>query len=243
LRARLDNHRSEHCTDVLLICDPQRRGTQRKKGNPTLFRIVAGPAAESHVQLFHCEIPWLVRYLGLVKQPHEIKRQSFVSLLALLIGVGFGASSASGQASSGSRANLPSAQNPKASPQSQAKFALPRCPSAGLPPARTAFRPLLYSQSHSLVECESAFAQGAKRCRRLLPLSKQENTSQARKPQAGVFRAAPRADARGPRCASLSSVAERADMSGRQRGLKPGERRVLAARGPTDGDRAPARRE
>jgi hypothetical protein len=66
----------------------------------------------------------------------EIKRQAVLSLLVLLIGVGFGAPSVTGQASSGSSANLPSAQNPAARPQSQAKSSLPKCPSAGFLPAQ-----------------------------------------------------------------------------------------------------------
>lgn len=69
-------------------------------------------------------------------RPDEIKRQAFLSLLVLSIGVGFGAPGASGQASSGSSANSPSAQNPTARPQSQTNSTLPMCPSAGLPPAQ-----------------------------------------------------------------------------------------------------------
>jgi hypothetical protein len=82
-----------------------------------------------------------------VKQPDEIERQAFLSLLVLLIGVGFGARSASGQASPGSSANLPSAQNPAARPQSQAKPALPVCPSAGLLPAQ----PLGHYSTHKVI--------------------------------------------------------------------------------------------
>lgn len=54
----------------------------------------------------------------------------------LLIGVGFGASRASGQARSGSSANLRSLQNTTARPQSQTASSLPGCPPAGLLPVQ-----------------------------------------------------------------------------------------------------------
>lgn len=68
-------------------------------------------------------------------------------MLVLLIGAGFGASSASSQARFGSGADLRSLQNPTARPQSQAKSSLPGCPSAGLLPVQ----PSVHYSTHKVI--------------------------------------------------------------------------------------------